>query len=97
MDLLGLKDKIKTELRDISNESHKNGSTDRNPFDLVNYFRLEQYKAIISLILIYADKNYDDLRNILGWTHLSVGPWSPDKIKYLNFQWCVYFSWIIDF
>ena len=60
MDLLGLKDKIKTELRDISNESHKNGSTDRNPFDLVNYFRLEQYKAIISLILIYADKNNDE-------------------------------------
>ena len=77
MDLLGLKDKIKTELRDISNESHKNGSTDRNPFDLVNYFRLEQYKAIISLILIYADKNYDDLRNILGWTHLSVAPLKP--------------------
>ena len=96
MDLLGLKDKIKTELRDISNDFHEPwiyGPKSLQP----SYFRLEQYKAIISLILIYADKNYDDIRNILGWTHSSVGPWSPDKIKYLNFQWCVYFSWIIDF
>ena len=72
MDLLGLKDKIKTELRDISNESHINGSTDRNPCDLVNYFRLEQYKAIISLILIYADKmtSPDELTR----------PWYPEAL-----------------
>ena len=59
MDLLGLKDKIKTELRDISNDFHEPwiyGPKSLQP----SYFRLEQYKAIISLILIYADKNNDE-------------------------------------